>query len=292
MKMRTSLPKNIALAGLLGIFTIIGCNKENAETPASTEETALLTQASTEDAMADIIFSDIYEQELGMLEEIGLPDIGLNNESEIGLDSAGRCLKVFIVPRDPFVFPKTVTFDYGTGCVGRDGKTRRGKMITTYSAPMIKPGATAVTRFDGFFVNDIKVQGTHSTKNNSTSSLLIFTRKVENGKLTFPDGGICAWNANHTNKQIAGLGTPGFPMDDEFEITGGAKGVFEKGTNRMEWSREIAEALHKTFKCRWIDRGVVRITRNDKKATINYGNGTCDNKAVIIINGESKEITL
>ena len=292
MKLQTAILKNIALAGLLAIFTFIGCNKENAEPTLSAEEATLLTQASTEDAMADIIFNDIHEQELGMLEEIGLPNIGLNNEAEIGLDSAGRCMKVTIVPRDPFVFPKTVTFDYGTGCKGRDGKTRKGKMVTTYSAPMIKPGAIAVTRFDGFFVNDVKVEGIHSTKNSSTSSILIFTRKVENGKLTFPQGGVSVWNATHTNKQIAGLGTPGFPMDDEFEINGGAKGVFEKGSNRVEWSRVIVEALQKTFKCRWIDRGVVHITRNDKKAILNYGDGTCDNKAVIIINGERKEITL
>jgi hypothetical protein len=292
MKTAQIFTKIFAFAGLFSLSLLIGCNKSVDQKAPDAAETESLTMASTEDAIADIIFSDIHEQELGLLDDIGLPDIGLLNESEIGLDSAGRCVKVTIVPRDPLVFPKTVTFDYGTGCPGRDGKARKGKMITVYSAPMFKPGATAVTRFENFYVNGVKVEGVHSTKNNSTAAYLIFTRRVEKGKLTFPNGGVSIWNASHTNKQVAGLGTPGFPRDDEFEITGSAKGVFEKGTDRLEWSRAIVEPLHKANSCRWIAKGVVHITRNDKKAILNYGDGTCDNKAVIIINGERKEITL
>lgn len=292
MKLVKFIPQLLAASGMVIMFGLAGCNKEISQTPPTSEEKESLTMATQDDAVSDQIFTEIHEQELGMMDEIGLPNIGLNNETDPALDSAGRCVIVTIVPRDLLVFPKTVTFDYGTGCKGRDGKIRKGKIITTYSGPMVKPGSTATTRFEGFSVDSIKVSGTHITKNNSTSAVLIFTRKVENGKLIFPGGGVSVWNATHTNKQVAGLGTPGFPMDDEFEITGGAKGVIEKGTTRIEWSRVIVEPLHKAFKCRWIDKGVVNITQNDKKAVLNYGDGTCDNKAVMTINGERKEITL
>jgi hypothetical protein len=291
MKNQQSLVKLIAGGFLLSIFSITACQKDASESKPDTEETANLTMSSEDDAVVDLVFSEIHEQELGMMEDIGLPDIGLN-DLEIGMDTAGRCVKVIVTPREPFAFPKTVIFDYGTGCVGRDGKRRTGKMITTYSAPMVKPGATAVTRFEDYSVNGIKVFGRHTTKNNSTSSVRIFTRTVNDGKLIFPAGGVVIWNATHTNKQVAGLGTPGFPLDDEFEITGGAKGVSERGNKRIEWSRVIAEPLHKAFKCRWIDKGVVHITRGDNRAILNYGDGTCDNKAVIIVNGQRKEITL
>jgi hypothetical protein len=292
MKLIKNFTQLATVAGLALVFGIIGCNKEVTQDTPATEEQENLTMASQDDAIADQVYTEIHEQELGMMDEIGLPDIGLNNEVEATLDSAGRCFKVTIEPRQPLVFPKTVVFDYGTGCKGRDGKIRRGKIITVYSAPMIVPGATATTRFDGFSVDSVKVSGVHISKNNSTSSVRIFTRRVENGKLIFSGGGVTIWNATHTNKQIAGLGTPGFPFDDEFEITGGAKGVFERATKRIEWSRVIAEPLHKTFKCRWIDKGVVHVTRGVNKSILNYGDGTCDNKAVITINGVKKEITL
>ncbi|MCU0387035.1 MAG: hypothetical protein MUE71_00330 [Chitinophagaceae bacterium] len=293
MKLIKSLTTWTASAGLLFVLGLTACQKDNSETTAvSREETENLTLASEEDAIADLIFTEIHEQELGMLDDLGMPGIGLNDE-QVGLDTAGRCLKITITPRDPGVFPKTFVFDYGDGCKGRDGRVRKGKMITVYSNPMVKPGATAVTTFDNFHVEGIKVQGRHTTKNNSTSTVRIFTRTVQDGKLTFPNNrGVAIWSGTHTNKQIAGLGTPGFPLDDEFEITGGARGVFENASKRIEWSRVIIEPLYKTFKCRWVSKGVVHITRNNNKAILNYGDGTCDNKAVIIINGERKEITL
>jgi len=279
----------IAASGLI----IAGCNKEVNLESATPEESATLTELTVDDAAADEIFTEIHEQELGVLDDIGMPDIGLNNETEINQDSVGnRCFTVTITPRVLTAFPKTVIINYGNGCKGRDGKTRKGKIITVYSAPMVRPEAIAVTRFDGFYVNNIKVEGKHTTKNNSTSDVRIFTRSVEGGKLTFPDGGVIVWNATHTNKQVAGLGTPGLPFDDAFEITGRAKGVSEKNGKRVEWSRTIIEPLFKAFRCRWISKGVVHITRNDKKAIFNFGDGTCDNKAILIINGERKEITL
>jgi hypothetical protein len=285
--------RNLLLAGMiLGLSCTTSCKKEVSPNNPDAVETQNLTMSSEDDAVVDMIFTEIHEQELGLMDEIGLPDIGLDDESSIGLDSVGRCVKVTITPRDPMVFPKTVVFDYGEGCKGRDGKTRKGKLIIRYSAPMVKPGATAFTQFENFSINNIKVEGKHSTKNNSTATIRIFTRTVENGKLTFPNGGTILWNGTHTNKQVSGMGTPGFPRDDEFEITGGARGISERGGNKIEWSRVIAEPLHKAFTCRWISKGVVHITRNNNRAILNYGDGTCDNKAVIIINGNRKEITL
>ena len=293
MKLNKSLFTWLASAGFLFVLGLSACQKDGSETSTITrEETENLTLATEEDATTDLIFTEIHEQELGMLDDIGMPGIGLN-DVQVGLDTAGRCLKVTITPRDAGVFPKTIIYDYGTGCQGRDGRIRKGKMITVYSNPMFIPGATAVTTFDGFFVDGIKVQGKHTTKNNSTSSVRIFTRTVQDGKLTFPNNkGVAIWNATHTNKQIGGLGTPGYPLDDEFQITGHAKGVFESANKRIEWSREIVEPLFKAFKCRWISKGVVHINRNGNKALLNYGDGTCDNKAVLFINGERKEITL
>ena len=292
MKPIPSITQIISAACLLIVLGFAACKKDVKESTLSREDTEDLTLASSEDATADQVFSEVHELELGILEDLGTPGIGLNDEA-IGLDTAGRCLKITVTPRDLLSWPKTVVFDFGEGCTGPDGKTRKGKMITVYSAPMVVPGSTATTTFDGFYVNGIKVQGKHITKNNSTSTVKVFTRTVVDGKLIFPDNkGVSKWNSTHTNKQVAGLGTPGYPFDDEFEITGAGKGVFERNDKKLEWSRVVIEPLHKAFKCRWMDKGVVHITRNNNKAILNFGQGTCDNKAVIIINGERKEITL
>lgn len=291
--------KNIRfqLSGAILVFTaflisLSACTKDNKEETMKEEEVEVMRLTSQDDAIADHIFGEIHDLEMGVIESIGLPNIGLNETTLDDNDPVGRCVKISITPREPMAFPKTVVFDYGEGCRGPDGKFRKGKIITRYSAPMHVPGATAFTTFENYQVNDVKVEGRHTSKNNSTSNNRIFTRRVENGKLTFLGGGTVSWDATHTNTQIDGMGTPGFPLDDVFKITGGAKGISERGGNKMEWSRRIAEPLVKAFNCRWISKGIVHITRNDNKAKLDFGNGSCDNKAVIIINGQRKEITL
>lgn len=295
--MKHSFLTSTSAVFLAAAIFVIGCNKETSLSTAITEEAIALTNSTQEDALADITFNDVFEQTMGTSDDYSIPEIGLGGAGDgvsIGLDSVdNKCFVVTISPRDRGVFPKTVTINFGaTECVGKDGKRRKGKIITVYSAPMVTPGATATTRFDGFFVNGVKIEGTHIAKNNSTSNVRIFTRTVENGKLTYPSGDYVEWRATHTNTQVAGLGTPDFPFDDEFTITGGAKGVNKRDGKVIEWSRLIAEPLHKAFKCRWFDAGVVKITRNDKHSLFNYGNGNCDNKATITIEGVSKEITL
>jgi hypothetical protein len=303
-------PLQLALAAtLFGAVLLTGCQKSLQDDNLLATEQETTFAVTEDDAEADATFNDVGEQALGIDGEIGIGQAdffaGINlNERDIRvlgnenvLDNnnppPARCFTVTVSPRDPLVFPKTVTIDYGTtGCKGRDGKVRTGKVITVYSKPMMVPGAQAVTEFDNYTVDGVIVKGRHVVKNNSSSSVLIITRLVQNGQLIKPNGNYIKWSAEHTQTQVAGLGTPGFPRDDEWSITGGARGETKRGNDIIEWSRVIVEPLHKAFTCRWIDKGIVKITRNDKEARLNFGNGTCDNLATITVNGVTREIKL
>ena len=302
-------PLQLALAAtfFLAAATLTSCQKQINET-ATVDANTLTIEATEDDAEAEVVFGDVGDQAMGVDAEAGLGQIelfgsanaggGTSVDTDLGMempaDSAQpvRFFSITVVPRDPGVFPKTITIDYGTGCKGRDGKTRSGKMITVYSKPLVVPGSQAVTEFNNYYVDSVKVEGRHVIKNNSTSSVLIMTRLVQNGKLTRPNGSYVKWNAEHHITQVAGLGTPFFPRDDEWSTTGGAKGETFRRNVTTTWSRLIVEPLHKANACRWIDKGVVKVTRNDKNAVLNFGNGTCDNKATITIDGVTKEITL
>jgi hypothetical protein len=300
-------PLQLTLAAcLFGAALLTGCQKsvENSATPADQETTFAITE---DDAEAEVTFGDVADQAMGVDGDIGIGQIDLFAGVQLTEDAPviggqqtldqnnppARCFTVTVVPRDPGVFPKTVTIDYGTtGCLGRDGKTRKGKVITVYSKPLIVPGAQAVTEFNNYFVNGVKVEGRHVIKNNSTSAVLTFTKLVQNGKLTKPDGNYINWNAEHTQTQVAGLGTPGFPRDDAWQTTGGARGETKRGDVVVTWSRTIMEPLFKSFDCRWITKCIVKIVRNDQQALLNFGNGTCDNIATITANGNTREIKL
>lgn len=291
----------VATASLI----LIGCQK-NAELSNSvtTEELEQTITTSEGDAEAEVLYDDVFDNVMGVDDQVGLGSgIGVfgsaNGNGNIGdgiasrTDSSGnRCFTVTITPLTPGVFPKTIVLDFGNGCTGQGGHTRKGKIITVYTGPMVAPGSKATTSFDNYYVDSNKIEGVHIIQNNSTSNNKIFTVRVENGKITKPSGNYTAWNKNKTWTQIEGNGTPNFPVDDVFSITGSANGTIKKGNDMVQWSSEIIQPVIRKFTCRWPVKGQVRMTRNSKTSVLDYGNGVCDNKATITINGQTHQITL
>lgn len=289
----------LAAALLTAFLFFTACQKDNSSIPNDSPADAETQLAMEDDAEADMTYDDVFVSVLGTDDEVGIGNgIGVfgrtSGDNTTGrFDSAGnRCFTVTRVPAAPGVFPKTITIDFGTGCTGPDGRTRRGKIITVYTGRLIVPGSEAITTFDSYYVDGVHVEGRHKVKNNSTNAVRIFTRTVINGKLTKPNGNYVKWDATHTNAQTAGLGTPLFPLDDEFDITGGATGEHFRNGNTRTWSRLIITPLHKKFTCNWIVSGIVKIDRNGTDARLNFGNGNCDNQAVLAIGGNRYNITL
>jgi hypothetical protein len=58
-------------------------------------------------------------------------------------------------------------------------------------------------------------------------------------------------------------------------------------------SANIIEPLRREMACRFVVRGIIELVKNEKNGTLNFGDGTCDNKAVFTNEGgEEKEIIL
>lgn len=101
-------------------------------------------------------------------------------------------------------------------------------MITIYTKRLLIPGAVAETSFEGFYMDSVKVEGTHKITNISTAvtpGTAPVDRKfrvvITNGKLTKPNGNYISWNSEKTISQVEGLSTI-LPMDDIFKIEGEA----------------------------------------------------------------------
>jgi hypothetical protein len=283
------------------LFT--GCKKNSSETLSAEEfeKTVVTTEAEME---ADVLFDGVFDDVAGVGDDIGMgsgignfgrpTDGDGNGEILLGRTDSNhvRCFTITVTPMQPNVFPKTVVLDFGTGCVGPDGRTRKGKITTVYSGRLSIPGSEATTTFTNFFVDSIKVEGTHIVKNTSTSNNQSFSIKVIAAKLTKPNGNYTEWNKTRTWVQTQGNGTPNFLLDDVFSITGDANGTIKVGTNMMQWTTTITSPIIRKHICRWPVSGTVDITRNSRTATLDYGNGTCDNKATITANGHVRIITL
>jgi hypothetical protein len=300
MKKTLNLNNWLLAISLIGALTISSCQKEssiNAVTETDPTELAATQEATAQEAEAETQFDDVFNITASMnTSEVG-EDLGVSaNVSglfELGsttTTNTGRCFTITVVPNIPRVFPKTVTIDFGTGCLGRDGKFRKGKIVSIYTNPMVLPGAKVSTTFIGYYVDSFKIEGTHITENTSTTNMQGWKIVVINGKITNTNTNRWRmWNSVKDVLQVAGNGTPRFPLDDIYKITGTATGSNSGGHT---WASQIVDPLIKKFICPWIVQGTVRLVRDGRPAVLDYGNGQCDNLAIIYINGVPHIITL
>jgi len=299
MKLLNNVTRLLIMMLVAVTLTFVSCQKESS-TSTQVDETNFGNISSESDAEAETVFDDVFDNVLGVNGDVGVGGTGVfnRNAGEIAgnrTDSlVNPCFTVTITPMSPpNLFPVKVVIDFGTGCTGRDGRTRKGKIIAIYTGRITVPGKSVITTFDGYYVNDTKVEGEHKIENQSTSNVWTYAVTVKNAKLTRPNGNFIQWNSGKVITQIEGLGTPLFPRDDVFSVRGETNGAVKRDTIYYQWSARTIEPLIKRFSCYWIVKGKIGIRRtNTDGAVIDYGNGDCDNKATITINNVAHEITL
>ena len=293
MKKTIDLTRLLLVFGLTGGLMLAGCKKDNSITSAGTdtpEEISTTQEMTADEASTEEQFDDVFNitasmnssqvgEDLGVGANVsGLFELGTTNPT-----NQTRCFTITVVPNIPGVFPKTVTIDFGSGCLCRDGKYRKGKIVSIYTNRMVVPGAKVSTTFVGYFVDSFSIEGTHITENTSTSNMQGWKIQVINGKITNTNNNRWReWNSLKNVLQTEGNGTPNFPLDDVYKITGNAHGSNSGGHT---WSSLVVDPLVKKFACPWIVQGQVRLTRDGREALLDYGNGVCDNIAIIYING-------
>lgn len=274
-------PANQLIVLLFCAFTFFtSCKKTNDAT--ASEEIEATFELSGDQAIADNLNEDDNSVLLGITAEKDLQGSSFSAPAQSSFIAG--CGTVTVTPQNGF--PKTVIVDYGTGCTS-DGIFRSGKIKIVLSDSLRKSGSTAVMTFDNYFVNSFKREGTITWTNTSVSNVKSWQRKVENGKITSPDGKYWIHNGIKTFIQTEGLNTPHNPLDDVFLITGSSSVTNAAGKTR---NATITEALQKKFVCANIDKGKIRIDGPNHFAVIDFGDGTCDRIATISIDGKPARI--
>lgn len=298
--MKSIIP-SIRLTSVLALaaaITFTSCKKNDAVTPEDNNLDEAVSVAQSNELSASE-FNDVFNIALGVQSDDAGEDIGIGTGAGIMYKPGGgattlgdRCYTVTVVPKEKNVWPKTITIDFGSGCKGEDGKVRKGKIVIIYTKPAFLPGAKISTTFDGYGVDTFDISGTHIITNISTDNHFGFKVEVINGKLTNTNTGFWhKYEGVHTHNQIEGMSTPFNPFDDVYKVTGSSKGG---NSNGRTWMREITTPVIRKYNCKWRGAGVVTIhwNQNPNAATLDYGDGSCDNKALLSYKGHTKVITL
>lgn len=309
---KSSLITRLITAAFITSFVMIACKKENSDSLTPAEEEQAANYITESEAENEVVFNDVFDNVMGVNTEVGVGGTGIFGRSsasdpngapgrELGMDTLPSCTHVTITRLNPpALFPVRITIDFGTGCLGNDGHMRYGKIITEYTGPLMEPGKSATTRFEGFKIDSISVQGVHKVTNTTAvgGNQRQFTIDVTDAKLTRPSGNYNMWNSHRVITQTEGNGTPNFPVDDIFKVTGSGHGRVKRGDVIVAWQSEITEPLIKKFTCHWISKGIIKVRRETLPSTsqwvamLDYGQGSCDWLATLTINGVTHQIQL
>lgn len=214
-------------------------------------------------------------------------EISFSSKSTFTSDYLPDCVTITTVVTDT---TKEKTIDFGDGCELRNGNFLSGIIILTYSKDMEAATKTLSLSLENFTFNRVAVEG---------NANIVRTRANENGNpqsvaeanfdAEWPEGETVEYAANRTREWIEGYGS-GFWGDNVFLISGMAT---YKGKLGNSITKNSVEPLRREMACRFIVSGVIEISRNDAKISLDFGDGSCDATGVLTYpDGTTEEVLL
>jgi len=189
-------------------------------------------------------------------------------------------------------FPKTITIDYGDGCVGRKGLEKRGIITLHMTDTILIPGAVYTLTFEDMTIGKRIVDKTATITNEGQaedgiwviSSEYVMTSSIESEGNTV----VMVRDFSETKIWLSGFETPEIE-DDVFLKSGGGSLIVN---DELKFKRNIIEELLIDRSCMFPKEGIIEISRGEETMTIDYGDGECDNLAMVTKDGDSEEIEL
>jgi hypothetical protein len=291
--------KILVFVTLLSVSFFISCNSNEPIDGTATATTITADEAvvnSEIDATVDDV-SIIAEDQFDMQKSAGAKTSSNEKTASGGMKSIlPLCATITsVLTNDTW----TRTIDFGTqGCTLPNGNIVKGKIIISFSKNFLTPVKTISYKLEGFYHNDKLIEGSKTiTHEFKTSDLLaeihpVTTHSID-VKVTFPDGKIYSRIGTRVREMVDGFATFTNWEDNVFKVWGYHITTFPNGSKYTCTTQKTTPLLIKmSCKMPFPVSGIVEITKNDAKATLDYGNGDCNKLATITVNGVSKEIEL
>lgn len=190
---------------------------------------------------------------------------------------------------------RVITITFGTAsapCTFR-GRTLKGQIVLTRTIGTTFPKTMTVT-YNDFYINDNKLEGTSTWKREMIGDGATLHPKttftMSNMKLTTKVG-VYTRNGDRVREMIAGFSTRLSPTDDIYSTYGTFTTTHPSGavlTTLIETATPLINKMACNFQqvpMPFPVSGKLKLTKNAHYSTIDYGNGDCDNLAMLSIDG-------
>lgn len=282
----TSIIKNSFIL-LLSSLILISCNNDNS---------MIDDEANLLDISSAVIQSEIDDVSIGIDDIIESIYFDIENstvsknailKSSVRNSLPGDCATITKISVDNF---KTVTIDFGDGCLNKNENYLSGKIIIEIAYNNEDQSVSIDNTFDNFYFNYKKVEGeVHKIRIKSNENGNPQATINKNIEITREDGSIISVQGERIREWIEGSDNKIW-SDNVFLITG-----FWAITNKdgvIMRTSTIIKPLKRKTACKFIISGIVEIQKGDKSIILNYGDGECDDLAIATKEGIDYEIHL
>ncbi|TRX52455.1 hypothetical protein FNH22_22365 [Fulvivirga sp. M361] len=275
--------KKTLLHSLLVLVVFTSCDPESDEANLNSD----LDVTAVNEAEIDAVYEDIDDLSIVNFESVTDAMNGRVAEEE----DDRLCDNVVSFEGDRN--EGTITIDFGEGCVDPNGNVRKGKIVIEYNGPKFQPESEIVTTLIDYSINDIAIEGVRTLENISTSTedFPTFHILLEGGKVTWPDETFATREVDRVRVWKRARN----PREDAHLVTGTANGMTRRG---IQYDMEILDTLVYKRACLPSRRaripvaGVKQIETENKVITIDFGDGECDRRFDVSIEGITEEVTV
>jgi len=267
---------NLIFAATLLVFATFfaACEKNDATDP--------MVETSQEDDQVAALYDDVTNE----VDDVTMSSSPAKSSSNFETTTAGSGTRTIETSYSGDTTIRTITFVNFINGNSMNGHVKNGIIVVKILGGRLESTFERTITFQNFTIDDIKIEG---EKQIVKTNDYVYSVVLTGGKVTFTDGTTYTREFTHTRTWTEGYDTPTNIWDDVFTVEGTATGVNRKG---YAYTHTIVNALVIKNTCRWITEGTIDLTVNDKTATLDYGDGTCDNLGTITVNGKTTEIKL
>lgn len=278
------------VASLLTITFFYACTKNaNDAAPTNEPDNQAITAASYQAAVS-VIYDDFFGVALELGGQAALNETGRKANQDKLAAKLGGCLNYELDDRNVDSWPKTMLVDFKTGCADATGRVRAGTLQIIFSGYFYYPGSVIVVKPLTYTVNGVSVSGSATITNISVGNTARYTAVVTGGALKL-DTVSLSYSSNYTLTRTGGELTTSDVSDDIFSIYGTDSLVLSTGIKASTVVKET-EPVERAIECAWIGKGKSLVTVNGQTATVNFGNGICDDSATVDLGDKVKSIKL
>lgn len=309
----TKISLSLAALFFVGALALTSCKKKTPEPvpvpePEDTEQTSASDNNLSENAVSDIEAMGSQASENDALLTYRSSEAG-----QTGVIEMAPCA---VVTTSIVAGVRSQTVDFGSNCLGADGRTRSGKLIYVSSGGFYRnPGYVLTVTSQNYVVDGHTITINNKTITNTTPAI---PPGVNPGKnLTWAitatitiqkaGGGTITWNCNRTKELTNTSDTLCYRGQNKAIVWNKAKIKLNGSAGGSNASNEsysvVATNLVRDFNCApdanrphrhpFIGGTILYTPAKRLPRLIDYGNGTdCDFNATVTINGKAYPFTL